>query len=102
VRLKQEFDAQGVTDVRFVLFHMAEPEFAYKVQALITDPDIRLLQDTPEVDVYNQLSGERGDMYIYDASGALSFYLLARQEGYDFNEDSGYARFKAEVLATRP
>ena len=86
-------------EAELVVIHAAGPQWSYKLEAALAGAPLALLQEVEQGAALSALSAERGDMFVYDSTGLVELYLLARRPDLDFNEAEGYAWMVDQIAA---
>ncbi len=85
-------------DVAFVAVNMSNasaPDLQKQITSRLTEP---VLQDTPEVNAFGVLGGEKTDVYLYHSDGTLAQHL-PQVVGIERDDSPAYIKVKDAILA---
>lgn len=80
-RMKDMVDflrSTGLTDIKFFIVNSRDPE-SFEKRSLLVDrvsgSEIHVYQETDTASIWNELKGNRGDLFIYDRCGRLTYFI---------------------------
>ena len=68
----------GLTDIKFFIVNSRDPASFEKRSLLmerVSGSEIQVYQETDIVSIWDKLKGSRGDLFIYDRCGRLTYYI---------------------------
>ncbi len=95
--MRIELEAEGVP-VQFIAINADNAESTQ--DKLVAKCSFPLLQDQPDIVVWDLMMGKKDDFYIYDANGNLADFLpVSGDISVNLSTEEGYDNLKDAILA---